>query len=267
MALWTPSEIGGSVVTAWFKADSISGSDGDSVSSWTDSSGNGNDLAQGTSARQPTLQTAELNSLSVVRFDGVNDIISDGDIANLDVGTGDIWMASVFKSTDNSAAQFIFEKGGNQFGLVTTSVGILQARMGGNSNVPQQSSGNWSRTEFVMVTASRVSSTCNGFVNGSAMNTTGTTNSGSISNSNVFDVGAGSVGGQPLVGDIAEVLVGGATLTDTNRQLIEGYLAHRYGLSGNLPSDHPYKNFAPTIRVRPLVGNGPQLFGNGMVSS
>ena len=164
MALWTPSDLDSGTLTAWYKADSISGSDGDPVSSWSDSSGNGNDLAQGTSARQPTLQTEELNSLSVVRFDGVNDIISDADIADLDVGTGDIWMASVFKSTDNSAAQFIFEKGGNQFGLVTTSAGILQARMGGTTNIPEQSSGNWSRTEFVMVTASRVSSTCNGFV-------------------------------------------------------------------------------------------------------
>ena len=265
MALWTPSDLDSGTLTAWYKADSISGSDGSAVSSWSDSSGNGNDLAQGTSARQPTLQTEELNSLSVVRFDGLNDIISDGDIADLDVGTGDIWMASVFKSTDNSAAQFFFEKGGNQFALVTTAAGVLQARMGGNSNIPKQSAGNWSRTEFVMVTASRVSSTCNGFVNGSDMTTTGTTNSGSISNSNVFDVGAGSVGAQPVVGDIAEILVGGATLSTDDRQKIEGYMAHRYGLEGNLPSDHPYKSAAPTTgAVRSLFG-GNQLFGQGLI--
>lgn len=265
MALWTPSDLDSGTLTAWYKADSLSLNDGDGVSSWDDSSGNGNDVTQGISARKPTFETNELNSLPVVRFDGVNDIISDGDIADLDVGTGDIWMASVFKSTDNSAAQFIFEKGGNQFALITTSVGILQARMGGNSNVPQQSAGNWSRTEFVMVTASRVSSTCNGFLNGSDMTTTGTTNTGSISNSNVFDVGAGSVGGQPLVGDIAEILVGGATLSTEDRQKIEGYLAHRYGLEGNLPSDHPYKSAAPTTgAVRSLFG-GNQLFGQGLI--
>ena len=267
MALWSPSDIGGSVLTAWYKADSISGSDGDAVAAWADSSGNGHNAAQATSARQPTLQTNELNSLSVVRFDGTNDILSDSDIAALDVGTGDIWMAAVLKSSDDSSAQFFFEKGNNSFALMTTASGILQARLGGNTNIPLQSAGNWSRTEFVIVTASRVSASCNGFVNGSNMTTTGTTNTGSISNSDVFDIGAAAVGGNPLTGDIAEILVGGATLTTSNRQLIEGYLAHRYGLSGNLPSDHPYKNFAPTIRVRPLVGNGPQLFGNGMISS
>ena len=251
---WTPSELGSSILTAWYKADSISGSDGDGVSSWEDSSGNGNDSSQGVAARQPTLQTNELNGQSVVRFDGSNDIISEGDIADLDVGTGDIWMACLFKSADNSAAQFLFEKGGNQFGLVATSVGILQARMGGNTNVPQQSSGNWSRTEFVMVTASRVSSTCNGFLNGSDMTTTGTTNSGSINNSNFFDIGAGSVGGQPTNGDIAEILVGGATLTTANREKIEGYLAWKYGLQANLPSDHPYRFSKP--KIDPIVWTG-----------
>ena len=251
---WTPSELGSSILTAWFKADSISGSDGDAVSAWADSSGNGNDTSQGTAVRQPTLQTNELGGQSVVRFDGTNDILSDGDIAALDVGTGDIWMACLFKSTDDSSAQFYFEKGSTQFGLLATKAGVLQARMGGTTNIPQQSSGNWSRTEFVLVTASRVSATCNGFVNGSSMTTTGTTNTGSISNSNVFDVGASAVGGQPMTGDIAEILVGGATLTTANREKIEGYLAWKYGLQANLPDDHTYRFSKP--KIDPIVWTG-----------
>jgi hypothetical protein len=265
MALWTPSELGTSTLTAWYKADSISGSDGSSVGSWADSSGNGHTTAQLSSARQPTLQTAELNGLSVVRFDGSNDILTDGDIAALDVGTGDIWMATVFKSTDDSGVQNFFEKGATAFGLRTTAAGVLQMNLGSSSNIPLQSAGNWSRTAFVLVTAHRVSATCNGFINGTASTTTGTTNTVSISNSDVFDIGARAVGAGAMTGDIAEILVGGATLTDTNRQLVEGYLAHRYGLSGNLPSDHPYKNFAPTIRVKPLIAGGNQLFGHGMI--
>ena len=251
---WTPSELGSSILTAWFKADTISGSDGDAVSAWVDSSGNGNDTSQGTAARQPTLQTNELGGQSVVRFDGSNDILSDGDIAALDVGTGDIWMACLFKSTDDSGAQFFFEKGNNQFGLMTTAAGELQARMGGTTNIPKQSSGNWSRTGFVLMTATRVSATCNGFVNGSSMTTTGTTNTGSISNSNVFDVGAAAVGGQTLTGDIAEILVGGATLTTANREKIEGYLAWKYGLQANLPNDHPYRFSKP--KIDPIVWTG-----------
>jgi hypothetical protein len=239
---WLPSAIS---PTAWYIADSISGSDGDSVAAWPDSSGNAHNAAQAVTARQPTLQTKELNNHSVVRFDGSNDIVSDSDIAALDVGTGDIWLACVFKSTDDSGAQNFFEKGATEFGLRCLSNGVLQFNLGGTTNVPLQSAGNWSRTEFVLATASRVSANANGFVNGSASTTTNQTNTGSISNSDVFDIGARAVGAGTLTGDIAEIIVGGTTLATADRLRLEGYLAHKYGLQANLPNDHTYRFKAP----------------------
>ena len=115
----------------------------------------------------------------------------------------------------------------------------------------------------MIVTAARVSSTCNGFVDGTASNTTGTTNTGSISNSDVFDIGSRAVGAGPMVGDIAEILVGGATLDTNQRQKIEGYLAHKWGLSANLPSDHPYKSNAPKFRVQYGLSSG--LIDGGLI--
>jgi hypothetical protein len=244
---WTPSDLDSGILSAWFKADSLSLSNGAGVATWNDSSGNGNNTAQGVSGRQPSFQTNVLNSQPVIRFDGSNDILTDGDINDLDVGTGDIWMACVFKATDDGTANFIFEKGTTQFALINTGAGVLQFRLGGTSNIPSQSAGNWSRTEFVIATASRVSGNCNGFVNGFASTTTGTTNTGSISNSSVFDIGASAVGGNGVAGDIAEVLVGGATLTTEDREKIEGYLAHKYGLEGNLNSGHTYKSNSPQV--------------------
>jgi hypothetical protein len=48
-------------------------------------------------------------------------------------------------------------------------------------------------------------------------------------------------GAAALTGFIAElVIINGATTTDT-RQRINGYLAHKWGLTANLPNDHPYK--------------------------
>tara|TARA_R100001440_G_scaffold22980_4_gene37452 strand:+ start:14244 stop:15794 length:1551 start_codon:yes stop_codon:yes gene_type:complete len=249
MALWTPSNLGSGVLTAWYKADSITGSDGDAVTSWTDSSGNGNDVSQSVAVRQPTFQTDELNDLPVVRYDGTNDILTDGDIAELDVGTGDIWMATVLKSTDDSGVQDYFEKGHQEFGLSCLANGKLRICMGSTANGPVQDAGNWSRTEFVLVTGSRVSNTNNGFVNGSAMDTTGTTDNGSISNSNVLDIGSRAIGAGPMTGDIAEVLVGGATLTEDDRKRLEGYLAWKWGLEENLPSNHKYKKFPPTFTL------------------
>jgi len=241
---WSPSDCQ-APLTAWYKADSISGSDGDSVGSWTDSSANSNTVAQLTSARQPSLQTDELNGYPVLRFDGTNDILSDGDISDLDVGTGDIWMACVFKSTDDSAVQNIFEKGATSFGLRVLANGNLQICMGSTTNAAVQNSGNWSRTAFVLMTASRNSNTNTGFINGSAADSTSLTDNNSISNSDVLDIGSRAIGAGAMTGDIAEILLGGGTISEKELRTVEGYLADKYGLVGNLSSAHKYKKGKP----------------------
>ena len=45
--------------------------------------------------------------------------------------------------------------------------------------------------------------------------------------------------------DIAEIVFYQSALSLSNRQLIEGYLAHKWGLTSSLPNDHPYKSSAP----------------------
>jgi uncharacterized repeat protein (TIGR02543 family) len=47
-------------------------------------------------------------------------------------------------------------------------------------------------------------------------------------------------------GPIAEVIVFPNALSTSERQKLEGYLAHKWGLTSNLPVGHPYKTFAPT---------------------
>jgi hypothetical protein len=68
-----------------------------------------------------------------------------------------------------------------------------------------------------------------------------------------------------MVGDMAEVLVGGATLDTNERQKIEGYLAHKYDLEANLPSDHPYKSAAPGYRVQFGISSG--LIDGGLIQA
>ena len=46
-------------------------------------------------------------------------------------------------------------------------------------------------------------------------------------------------------GSVYEFLIFSENLTNDNRQKVEGYLAHKWGLTTNLPADHPYKNNAP----------------------
>lgn len=45
----------------------------------------------------------------------------------------------------------------------------------------------------------------------------------------------------------AEVIVSSTLLSTDNRQRMEGYLAHKWGLTANLPANHPFRSAAPTI--------------------
>ena len=54
-----------------------------------------------------------------------------------------------------------------------------------------------------------------------------------------------SIGGGSLRGLIAEVIAYTGALSTIDRQTVEGYLAHKWGLVGNLPADHPFKLDAP----------------------
>ncbi len=58
------------------------------------------------------------------------------------------------------------------------------------------------------------------------------------------------LGGLPALsvyykGIVYEVLIYNQSLATDRRQKLEGYLAHKWGLSGNLPGNHPYKTNAP----------------------
>jgi hypothetical protein len=46
-------------------------------------------------------------------------------------------------------------------------------------------------------------------------------------------------------GHIAEVIYYSRRLTVAERQIVEGYLAWKWGLQLNLPSTHPYRSFRP----------------------
>ena len=50
-------------------------------------------------------------------------------------------------------------------------------------------------------------------------------------------------------GKIAEVLIFDTVQSAANTQKIEGYLAHKWGLDGKLPSSHPYKITAPITEI------------------
>jgi hypothetical protein len=71
--------------------------------------------------------------------------------------------------------------------------------------------------------------------------TTATQSWNSVANS-VFQIGGRQQGGTSwLDGVISECIGLTRNATTLERQKVEGYLAHKWGLTANLPADHPYK--------------------------
>ncbi|WP_218965259.1 LamG domain-containing protein, partial [Nostoc linckia] len=72
--------------------------------------------------------------------------------------------------------------------------------------------------------------------------------SGNSSDTDATAVHIGSNGSSDfLTGAIGELVVTKRPLTTGERQKLEGYLAHRWGLAGNLPAGHPHKASRPTV--------------------
>ena len=70
----------------------------------------------------------------------------------------------------------------------------------------------------------------------------------------------GKYSSEYTVGHIQEIIIIPSAVDDATRETIEGYLAHKWDLEGDLPGDHPYKNAAPTIVPEP---SALALFGLG----
>ena len=251
---WTPESLNNPIVSAlagWYQADVITGlSDGAAVTSWSDSSGQGNTLTQSSSGAQPSYETNELNSLPIVRFDkdaDSGDNMLNADMGgDFDVGTGDFFLAMVAKFSTASGNQFVMSKafGTRGLNIFLNSSGTLFFRpqtQGVTTNNIQQTGA--TDGQFHVIVCRRVSGVITGTYDGQAFTTDNGSkvNNGSIDNDNDFRIGSSSTGGLDTDMDLAETLLGTGLLSDLNRKKLEGYLAHKWGLKANLPSDHTYR--------------------------
>ena len=74
----------------------------------------------------------------------------------------------------------------------------------------------------------------------------------------------GGVGTTPsFTGYICEIIITHKVLSEYDRQLIEGYLAHKWGLTSGLPSSHPYKYVPPSNSMSKLLKDSTSNNNNG----
>jgi hypothetical protein len=238
--LWDPGELGGRAL--WLAGDRLSGvANGAALAAWADATGNGLTAVQLVAANQPKLFDAQLNGLAVVRFDGGDWLTIDS--AELEISAQPYSVYAVWKPSGPGQALMF---AANSTGLITTDFDDDVGIFAGSAlfDFDHHPFGQWHIIGSVFDgVSSRIK------VDGLS-GTTGSAGAGVLGGD--LTIGAGVNGGDRwLNGDLAELVITRTALSSDDRERLDGYLAHKWGLAANLPINHPYKNAAPL--TGPLV--------------
>ncbi len=199
----------------WLKADWLNLNDGDTVSSWTDASGNNNHATAATAANRPTFKKNIINGKPALRYDGNSDVLV------LTTLLTTVRQAFIVMKWDNQVIDYVPVLGGTttydfhgtpgssfvvwgsfSSACVTGGTGWNNGTSVGATSIPKD------RTAFQVI---ELQTTCNATV-------------GNISN----DRGSAA---RSIHGDIAEVILYDNVISTTNRQKVERYLRDKYKLT------------------------------------
>jgi len=243
--LWNPGMISTALWLDAADASTITESGG-AVSQWDDKSGNNYHVSQATAADRPTVSTDAGNASLL--FDGTSDYLRH------DVSGTFNYPSSIFivcRNTDTANIGHVLSinnsSASDEYATLTQrdSSGqvIRYIVRDGSANLISASSA--FGTEIIGG-VSNASNDNELFSNGTSVGTdTANFPTPLYDNITIGRLRYQSTA-QHFSGHIHEVIWITQTLTTATRQRIEGYLAHKWGLTANLPSNHPYKLVGPT---------------------
>lgn len=248
---WTPAQI---TTALWLDAadNNTITLNGSTVSQWNDKSGNVRNVSQASSTSQPTYNATGFNNQPTIDFDGLNDFLKNasyqpaGALSCFVVFNRDT-TGGVFVNIQRSGGIFEINGGGGAgyTNITVTGTGNLNPALGFDI-----SGGGTSTNIILYITydgsgtlasdfSARVNGTDNTIVNSGAV--------GYLAETGIT-IGARAVQNIGFYnGRISEIVLIEGQISQDNRDKIEGYLAWKWGLQANLPSNHPYKNAAPIV--------------------
>ena len=229
------------------------------VSQWSDKSGNNNHATQSTTANKPLLNG---NS---IEFDGTDDTLSiahgvvpDSNeasmvflVANCDATSGNDGFITNGRFT--SGQSFSYRTNGTS-GVTWYSWGNDLSGVSSTSNSPLKV-----HSLELSVTDNTFKIYHDGTLKGTKSSFTGTANAGSETGF----LGRTSTN-EYLEGSIKEVIISKQEPSDSIRKSVEGYLAHKWGLAGSLPSNHSHKEIsllsAPSVTTDATNSSGADIY-------
>jgi len=202
------------------------------VSEWRDKSGNGHHVTQSTGWKQYVYNLTPLNNLNTMQAD-TNRVMrsttpNPGDfrdvyiVSRWDGGTAFAWEALFTGGVHNNANQGIQGQGSSQK-LYYNNPFYDDVVFNGSAHTITDNILSGMTDPFIINVRANSQVAVDGFA----------------------VTGDRSLAGREWKGIVAEILVFNTKLSDDDRYGVEGYLAHKWGLQGNLPSNHIYKTTAP----------------------
>lgn len=234
---WSPTSLAN--LALWLDADdpaTITESGG-SVSIWADKSPSGFDAA---AIANPSYVTAALNSRPVIRFSAGDHLEGTNPTQGATLRT----VCAVWNRTGGGSRGSLIDLGdtsstGKSF-AVTREYGVRV------QNGVRTWSGSVGTSHEITVTTATAASTAslNWHSNGTAA-AVANTNAQSLDSDTQYRVGSAfnNLADYRLAGDIAEIIVTSDALSDSEREKVEGYLSHKWGIA--LYSGHPYESSPP----------------------
>lgn len=270
--LWAPAYQTNALWLVGDDSSTISTATG--VSEWRDKSGNQRNFTQATGANQPPNSQDQLNGRNVLSFNGSQYLTSPAATSTWNFLHNSSWsMHVVWKAGNSNDPNAFYGLLGNA--TVPNEVGFyilyddrasssrndrvtasVFRGVAGAGTVLNRSADN-AHPANVPVIFSCISDPSNAIAaNRSIMrvNNSGpiqnniTANAPSAANASLaLQIGAIGNNSGPLVGYIAEIIIVPGAQTTSEQEINRGYLAHSWGLTANLPNDHPYKTVPPTL--------------------
>ena len=260
-AVFLPTTIPG--CTLWLDAaDSSTVTGTSTVTAWADKSGQGYNMVNGGGTTTYTIYgpgpSIKLNTsylfvnkaVNLLQYTVFSVLLSQTAVGNQPTITGRPNTTASYDSTDG-------------FGLYVDSDYPRLRFYGTNLSYPTYNNTTAGTNAQPLVLSSYTCSSAGvvfSWINGAAGGSTTSGGSARTTTAQGFSIGGEWNGSAYVsqfqtgcVANVYEVIVFNTVLTTTQRQQVEGYLAWKWGLVANLPSNYPYKNTSAVFATQPTT--------------
>lgn len=255
-SFWEPSCLGSSLLAQWLdasEASTITVATG--VSNWTDKSGNGRTVTQATTTKQPVYSATGIGTLPGVTFNGTSHTLTRAAFAYAFSSSS---YFTVIKANTVAANRFVFSEASSVTNstyyspLATTTTSTITGAAVSSANVAQlnfpASSAPFFNGTIRLAMSEDTGTTFTTWSNGTSQTQPVTNYTRPSSTMDTYRLGGRIIRTTEsnwFAGTIGEFFIFNGVLSAAQRLRMEGYTAHKWGVSASLPGGHTYLTTPP----------------------